>query len=95
MKIVDPHMPLLRQVVWTNHDVALFVAVSFNHGAENHEPYFKELCPQFRKGDVVEMIGVLTSNGAIDNMSFLKYLKDAELDRLLPNWVADDVRKRR
>ena len=101
----DPRMPLKRQIIWTNHDVALFVAVAWKIGVPKPSlgfsndsqmtPYFNELCPSFRKKDVVRMLRVLNEQGALEDLTFLTHLRDAELDRLLPTWVGDDVRKKR
>ena len=101
----DARMPLKRQIIWTNHDVAMFVAVAWKVGCPKPsvfwvndaemKPYFNELCPPFRKKDVVRMLYVLKGNGALEDLTFLTDLHDRELDRLLPSWVADDVRKQR
>ena len=97
-------MPLKRQVVWTNHDIALFVAVAFNVGVPNVDsmgsqellnPFFKELHPRFEKKDIASMIVTLKEKKAIDDLKFLQHLTDGELDRLLPRWAADDVRRKR
>jgi hypothetical protein len=93
----DPFVPLSRQLIWTNHDVALFVAISWSQGKKSTamQPFFAELCPRYLPADVERMHGVLRAQGAIEDLSFLKHLEDDELDRLLPAWVADDVRKQR
>lgn len=105
VQAADPQLPLTRQIIWTNHDVALFVAISFTKGtpepgpfgmtASKMKPFYDELCPPFRKIDVARMLGTLKRQGAIDDLKFLKHLHEEELDRLLPAWVADDVRKKR
>jgi hypothetical protein len=59
------------------------------------KPFYDELCPPFRKIDVARMLGTLKRQGAIDDLQFLKHLHEEELERLLPAWVADDVRKQR
>ena len=54
-------------------------------------PYFREM-PHHRKKDVESMLLRLQAKGTIEDLKFLRYLHDDELDRLLPAWVADDVR---
>ena len=105
VQAADPRLPLTRQVIWTNHDVALFVAISFSKGvpepgllgvsSSKMKPFYDELCPPFRKKDVAKMLRTLKGQGAIDNAKFLQHLHEDELDRLVPPWVADDVRKKR
>jgi hypothetical protein len=99
----DPHLPLKRVTVWTHHDVALFVAVAWRVGVPRGsvfasrrsklKPFFSELCPPHRERDVETMLLRLQASGAIEKLSYLSYLSSTELDRLLPAWVADDVRK--
>ena len=101
----NPKLPLKRQIVWTNHDVGLFVAVAWKIGVpessifgpslQKMKAFYAELCPPFRKQDVRRMISTLKASGAIEDMAFLRYLSDPELDRLVPAWVADDIRKQR
>ena len=57
------------------------------------QAYYAELCPRFLKSDVRSMLSTLVAQKAIEDMKFLKYLSEAELKRMLPKWVADDVRK--
>jgi len=101
----DPNLPLKRQVVWTNHDVALFVAVCWKVGVPEPsmfknmdaqmKPYHDQLYPRHQKKDIRRMLMTLRQSGAIEDLKFLSYLDDDELDRLVPPWVADDVRKGR
>jgi hypothetical protein len=102
---VSPYIPIEREVVWTNHDVALFVGLFWKVGVpkgnwfgsnnDRFQPYFNELCPQFTKDDVVRMFWRLKQQGTIEDMNFLVHLTDSELDRLLPPWVADDIKKKK
>lgn len=103
---VSPFMPLDREVVWTNHDVALFVALFwkvgvpkaslFGRDADRFQPYFTELCiGGFTKEDVIRMFWRLKRQGTIEDMNFLVHLTDVELDRFLPHWVADDIKKKK
>jgi hypothetical protein len=98
----SPHVPLKRVAVWTHHDIALFVAVAWKVGVpkaglfqskQGMQAFFQELSPPHRKLDVERMLTRLQEKGVIEDLKYLKYLSDSELDRLLPAWVADDVRK--
>jgi len=105
VRAADPKLPLQRQIVWTNRDVGLFVAVAWTVGIPEYsfnpfrkssmQPFYDELCPPFRKKDVGTMLHTLKKQGQIENLKFLTYLSEKDLSRLVPAWVADDVRKMR